>query len=74
MKQIIENPQDFQIVYTQVTKNHDQLLEYYKGNGSLQQGQDSYHVHLSVRKNPGNLTITKTLVVLRVCQVISLLK
>lgn len=60
VKQIIENPQDFQIVYTQVTKNHDQLLEYYKGNGSLQQGQDSYHVHLSVRKNPGNLTITKT--------------
>lgn len=60
VKQIIESPQDFQIVYTQVTQNHDQLLEYYKGNGSQQQGQDSYHVHLSVRKNPGNLTITKT--------------
>lgn len=60
VNQIIKAPEDFQIVYTQVTKNHDQLLEYYKGNGSLQQGQDSYHVHLSIRKNPGNLTITKT--------------
>ena len=60
VNEIINNPSDFQIVYTQVTKNHDQLLEYYKGNGSLQQGQDSYHVHLSIRKNPGNLTITKT--------------
>ena len=60
VNQIIKAPEDFQIVYTQVTQNHDQLLEYYKGNGSLQQGQDSYHVHLSVRKNPGNLTITKT--------------
>lgn len=60
IQNIIDDPSDFQIVYTQVTKNHDQLLEYYKGNGSLQQGQDSYHVHLSVRKNPGNLTITKT--------------
>lgn len=60
IQNIIDNPSNFRIVYTQVTKNHDQLLEYYKGNGSLQQGQDSYHVHLSVRKNPGNLTITKT--------------
>ena len=60
VNEIIKNHSDFQIVYTQVTKNHDQLLEYYKGNGSLQQGQDSYHVHLSIRKNPGNLTITKT--------------
>lgn len=60
VNEIINNPSDFQIVYTQVTQNHDKLLEYYKGNGSLQQGQDSYHVHLSVRKNPGNLTITKT--------------
>ncbi len=60
IQNIIDNPSDFRIVYTQVTKNHDQLLEYYKGNGSLQQGQDSYHVHLSIRKNPGNLTITKT--------------
>ncbi len=60
IQNIIDNPSNFRIVYTQVTKNHDQLLEYYKGNGSLQQGQDSYHVHLSIRKNPGNLTITKT--------------
>ncbi len=60
VNEIINNPSDFQIVYTQVTKNHDQLIDYYKGNGSQQQGQDSYHVHLSIRKNPGNLTITKT--------------
>lgn len=60
VNEIINNPSDFRIVYTQVTKNHDQLIDYYKGNGSQQQGQDSYHVHLSVRKNPGNLTITKT--------------
>lgn len=60
VNEIIENPDDFQIVYTQVTQNHDQLIEYYKGNGSLAAGQDSYHVHLSIRKNPGDLTITKT--------------
>lgn len=60
IQDIINEPSDFQIVYTQVTKNHDQLIDYYKGNGSQQQGQDSYHVHLSIRKNPGNLTITKT--------------
>lgn len=60
VNEIINNPSDFRIVYTQVTKNHDQLIDYYKGNGSQQQGQDSYHVHLSIRKNPGNLTITKT--------------
>ncbi len=60
VNEIIENPHDFQIVYTQVTQNHDQLIEYYKGNGSLAAGQDSYHVHLSIRKNPGDLTITKT--------------
>lgn len=60
IQNIIDNPSNFRIVYTQVTKNHDQLIDYYKGNGSQQQGQDSYHVHLSIRKNPGNLTITKT--------------
>ena len=60
VNEIIENLDDFQIVYTQVTQNHDQLIEYYKGNGSLAAGQDSYHVHLSIRKNPGDLTITKT--------------
>lgn len=60
VNEIIKNPDDFQIVYTQITQNHDQLIEYYKGNGSLAAGQDSYHVHLSIRKNPGDLTITKT--------------
>ena len=50
----------FQIVYTQVTKNHDAITEHFGGNGSVAGGQDSYHVHLSIRKNPGDLTITKT--------------
>lgn len=50
----------FQIVYTQVTKNHDAITEHFGGNGSVAGGQDSYHVHLSIRKNPGDLTVTKT--------------
>lgn len=60
IQNIIDNPSDFQIVYTQVTKNTDGLQEYYKGNRNPDGTQDSYHVHLSIRKNPGNLTITKT--------------
>lgn len=54
------DPDAFQIVYTQVTKNHDAITEHFRGNGSVAGGQDSYHVHLSIRKNPGDLTITKT--------------
>lgn len=60
IQNIIDNPSDFQIVYTQVTKNTDGLQEYYKGNRNPDGTQDSYHVHLSIRKNPGDLTITKT--------------
>lgn len=60
IQNIIDNPSDFRIVYTQVTKNTDGLLEYYKGNRNPDGTQASYHVHLSIRKNPGNLTITKT--------------
>lgn len=60
IQNIIDNPSDFRIVYTQVTKNTDVLEEYYKGNRNSNGTQDSYHVHLSIRKNPGNLTITKT--------------
>lgn len=54
------DPDAFQIVYTQVTKNHDAITEHFGGNGSVAGGQDSYHVHLSIRKNPGDLTVTKT--------------
>lgn len=60
IQDIIDNPSDFRIVYTQVTKNTDSLVAYYKGNRNPNGTQDSYHVHLSIRKNPGNLTITKT--------------
>ena len=57
---ILEDPSQFQIVYTQVTQNHDQITEHHRGNGDTVNGQDSYHVHLTIKKNPGNLTITKT--------------
>ena len=57
---IIKNPSDFKIVYTQVTQNHDQIIEHFRGNGSVAAGQDSYHVHLTIKKNPGDLTITKS--------------
>lgn len=61
IKQTLQtDPDAFQIVYTQVTKNHDAITEHFRGNGSVTDGQDSYHVHLSIRKNPGDLTITKT--------------
>lgn len=61
IKQTLQtDPDAFQIVYTQVTKNHDAITEHFRGNGSVTDGQDSYHVHLSIRKNPGDLTVTKT--------------
>lgn len=56
---ILASPEDFELRYTQVAENTDVIQEYYKGNrnGMYQQ---SYHVHLTVVRKPGDLTITKT--------------
>lgn len=56
---ILESPGDFELRYTQVAENTDVIQEYYKGNrdGNYQK---SYHVHLTVVRKPGDLTITKT--------------
>ena len=56
---ILASPEDFELRYTQVAENTDVIREYYKGNrdGNYQK---SYHVHLTVVRKPGDLTITKT--------------
>lgn len=56
---ILASPEDFELRYTQVAENTDVIQEYYKGNrdGNYQK---SYHVHLTVVRKPGDLTITKT--------------
>ena len=59
VEDILASPEDFELRYTQVAENTDVIQEYYKGNrnGMYQQ---SYHVHLTVVRKPGDLTITKT--------------
>ena len=64
--EIINNSSDYSIVYVQATNNNDKLNKegYKRGNVTYDNEgypwQKSYHVHLSIRKNPGDLTITKT--------------
>ena len=64
--EIINNSSDYSIVYVQATSNNDKLNKegYKRGNVTYDNEgypwQKSYHVHLSIRKNPGDLTITKT--------------
>lgn len=64
--EIINNSSDYSIVYVQATSNNDKLNKegYKRGNVTYDNEgypwQKSYHVHLSIRKNPGDLTVTKT--------------
>lgn len=64
--EIINNSSDYSIVYVQATNNNDKLNKdgYKRGNVTYDNEgypwQKSYHVHLSIRKNPGDLTVTKT--------------
>lgn len=64
VKNVIDDPDDFAIVYTQATNNQDRLKEYYNGNYIKDSDgaywQKSYHVHLRVVRNPGTLVVTKT--------------
>lgn len=66
VQDVIDQPNSFEIVYTQASNNNDGLTEYYRGNhtgksgGGYQDWQKSYHVHLTVVKDPGSLQVTKT--------------
>lgn len=60
VKEVLEQPQDFELVYTQVAENTDVIQEYKRGNRFSDTQQQSYHVHLTVKYKPGNMTITKT--------------
>lgn len=60
VKEVLEQPQDFELVYTQVAENTDVIQEYKRGNRFSDAQQQSYHVHLTVKYKPGNMTITKT--------------
>lgn len=59
VEDILASPEDFELRYTQVAENTDVIQEYYKGNRNGNY-QKSYHVHLTVVRKPGDLTITKT--------------
>ncbi|MEG1578818.1 MAG: hypothetical protein RR336_08650, partial [Oscillospiraceae bacterium] len=59
---IIDHPDYFTLVYTQVNNNQDVLEKYISGNyvdGNKKQ-QYSYHVHMSIALQSGTLAVTKT--------------
>lgn len=59
VQDVLDKPDDFELVYTQVAENEDYIQEYYRGNRNGNY-QKSYHVHLTVKYKPGDMTITKT--------------
>ena len=59
VQDVLSNPEDFELLYTQVSENEDYIQEYYRGNRNGNY-QKSYHVHLTVKYKPGDMTITKT--------------
>lgn len=59
VQDVLNNPEDFELLYTQVAENEDYIQEYYRGNRNGNY-QKSYHVHLTVKYKPGDMTITKT--------------
>lgn len=56
---VLESPQDFELVYTQVAENTDVIQKYKRGNRLSNGQQQSYHVHLTVKYKPGTLVVTK---------------
>ncbi len=60
VQNVLDNPDDFELIYTQVAENTDVLQQYYRGNRLEDGRQQSYHVHLTVKYKPGDMTITKT--------------
>lgn len=60
VKDVLEKPEDFELVYTQVSENADVIQQHYRGNRQPDGRQLSYHVHLTVKYRPGNMSITKS--------------